>query len=425
MWAHQSKLPHFPLPPLSSTLQRFLGALEPVLSAEEHQAYSKAIESYASNEGIRIHAELERINAEAPNWIAGYWQTMSVPFRSNERHIKFILRFPPSRCLILSRYETLRCPLPVNVNPYLLVGADPSPVRERDPILKAAAHLEAIGRFAILIRTGQLKPDMMDPKTPMDMTQFDRILGSTRIPATGRDYVRTEKESRHAVVAVLGQFYSLPLLEFNGTTWSVRPQGQLAQELAALRAHAHSHAARPATLYPVGALTAEDRDRWALVRGPTKSPSSRRTSLFFFHLPPTTIAGELLHTERNRRSLDEIERGLILVCLDETVPAHPAARHAGALLGVEGNRWFDKSLQLIINADGSAAYNMEHTPIDGQTLFRFMVDTWNDVAAQPTPPPVTADLSKVRSPSKGDNGPSRQGLTPNRILPVKDSECLS
>jgi len=41
------------------------------------------------------------------------------------------------------------------------------------------------------------------------------------------------------------------------------------------------------------------------------------------------------------------------------------------------NRYYDK-LQLVVTADGQAAFNMEHTGYDGQVLARFILDTYND-----------------------------------------------
>lgn len=120
----------------------------------------------------------------------------------------FLLSFlDPSRTYIL-RYENLRCPLPINVNPYLLLGDDPNATRNKNQVaslslstpsrcvrleshlvvqvLKAASHIVAVGKFALALRAGDLEPDRLDKNTPLDMFQLTRILGTTRIPQQNR-----------------------------------------------------------------------------------------------------------------------------------------------------------------------------------------------------------------------------------------------
>lgn len=128
---------------LHNSLRFIPSALEPVVSAEQYSAYESAIEEFRTTSGPAIHAQLENLEKKATyNWMEGYWQSM---------------------------YEKLRCPLPINVSPYLVLGPDPNPVQDKSQvcshnslfhpllissqqILKAASHLAATARFVTKLR---------------------------------------------------------------------------------------------------------------------------------------------------------------------------------------------------------------------------------------------------------------------------------
>lgn len=86
--------------------------------------------------------------------------------------------------------------------------------------------------------------------------------------------------------------------------------------------------------------------------------------------------------------IDQIDRALFFVCLDNTTPPDAAAFAATALHGtydiVNGvqigtcmNRWYDK-LQIIVCENGVAGVNFEHSFVDGHTVLRFVSDVYTD-----------------------------------------------
>lgn len=42
------------------------------------------------------------------------------------------------------------------------------------------------------------------------------------------------------------------------------------------------------------------------------------------------------------------------------------------------NRWFDKTLQIIVCSNGSAGIVFEHSMVDGHTVLRFASDVYTD-----------------------------------------------
>lgn len=111
--------------------------------------------------------------------------------------------------------------------------------------------------------------------------------------------------------------------------------------------------------FPLGVLTTENRDTWAEVRE---------------HLVQT----------HNATALDTIDSALFLVSLDdkanysalgEIMPVNPIPIVQNMLHGDSNgliNRWFDKSLSLIVCKDGNAGVNFEHSWGDGMTWLEFL-----------------------------------------------------
>jgi len=106
--------------------------------------------------------------------------------------------------------------------------------------------------------------------------------------------------------------------------------------------------------YPIGLLTTEERDTWA------KFYSEFKT-----------------HDPINAKSLAILNSAMFLVCLDDATPAS-LEETARWMLHADGrNRWFDKSVQLIVCQNGKSGINMEHSGMDGHTVLRYATDIYN------------------------------------------------
>jgi carnitine O-acetyltransferase len=70
--------------------------------------------------------------------------------------------------------------------------------------------------------------------------------------------------------------------------------------------------------------------------------------------------------------MDTVETALLCVCLEDETPADPRAAGDQLLHGDSTNRWFDKSISLIVFPDGTAGYNGEHCRLDGTTVIAFL-----------------------------------------------------
>lgn len=82
----------------------------------------------------------------------------------------------------------------------------------------------------------------------------------------------------------------------------------------------------------------------------------------------------------NKASVDAITKSLFVVCLDQSIPVvNPSedfnmagiqVLHGGGSKQNSGNRWFDKTLQLIVNRNGINGINNEHSPCEGELFVR-------------------------------------------------------
>lgn len=80
----------------------------------------------------------------------------------------------------------------------------------------------------------------------------------------------------------------------------------------------------------------------------------------------------------NEASVDVITKSLFLVCLDQPISvtdpnddfnvAGSQLIHGGGSKQNSGNRWFNKTLQLIVNRNGINGINYEHSPAEGEFL---------------------------------------------------------
>jgi carnitine O-acetyltransferase len=101
---------------------------------------------------------------------------------------------------------------------------------------------------------------------------------------------------------------------------------------------------------PVGLLTAVHRDVWT---------GARR---------------HLLSDDNNKAQMAIIESSAFAICLDDHTPASQMEAAQNLLLCDGNNRWFDKTLQLIVFENGRAGFIGEHSLIDATVVSRILTD---------------------------------------------------
>jgi carnitine O-palmitoyltransferase 2 len=178
----------------------------------------------------------------------------------------------------------------------------------------------------------------------------------------GRDVLYTAPGSRHIVVLSGNLVYSLDVIAADGSPVA---QSDILFALNEIRSGAKCSS------LGVGSLTALSRDDWAKARP------------------------RLVETGDNKRLLERLESAVLALCLDEREVGESAATSAQVFLHGRHNRWYDKSLQLIVSSDGKAAVNFEHSWGDGVSVLRYANEICEDSFEN--------QVSKIHKDRKGNN----------------------
>eukprot|EP00698_Gefionella_okellyi_P003630 TRINITY_DN13402_c0_g1_i1.p1 TRINITY_DN13402_c0_g1~~TRINITY_DN13402_c0_g1_i1.p1 ORF type:complete len:603 (+),score=134.67 TRINITY_DN13402_c0_g1_i1:88-1809(+) len=317
MTKHQTSLPRLPIPSLDETCARYVQYVAPLLPAEKLERTRKAVEEFRTGAGIDLQRQLQVYNRGVTSYIADFWN---------------------------DAYLNPRDPVPINVNPYLLLQDEAG--AHYTQAGRAGTLLSATGEYTQKVRSRTLAPDM-EKTTAYDMSQHDILTSTARIPRVRRDVLTAPSNARHVAVFVRNRVYKLDILDNNG---AALPARQLTGKVQEILSAARAQSAGP----PIGVLTAEQRTRWSLLR-PLLDPKLLKT----------------------------IDDAIIVLCLDE--PQSTDIQHVvkQMLHSDCRNRWFDKTVQLIVSAEGKAAVNMEHSGPDGHTLLRYCIEL-QESAKNPT-----------------------------------------
>lgn len=359
----QPSLPRLPIPKLEQTCERYLAALQPLLIDEAFRKTTDTVMRFQNGVGKDLQTLLKEHDAKNKHtsYISEPWFDM---------------------------YLRDRVPLPINYNPLLVMKPDEKTAYNQ-PVVRVTNLVVSSLRFMRSLNGQMLEPEVfhMNPRKsdtdtfrnvlrlipssvstyvayafkafPLDMSQYEGLFAGTRIPEMGKDRISRSKNSRHIIVVKGGHFYAVDVLDADGNI-------ETPDVLLTRISHLYKNANRQPNEHPIGVLTAENRDIWASLR---------------HHLSDIG----------NDKALKQIDSALFCLCLDEvsTNKENPVPMVRNLLFGNAGNRWFDKSLSLIVGADGTAAVNFEHSWGDGVAVLRYFNEVYKDTTQNPHVHPDT------------------------------------
>ncbi|KAH8359409.1 hypothetical protein KR093_006523, partial [Drosophila rubida] len=357
-------LPKVPVPPLEQTMADYVLALEPITTAAQLERTKGIIKQFSAPQGLgpRLHQYLVDKREAEDNWAYYYW--------------------------LNDMYMNVRIPLPINSNPGMVFP--PRRFRTVHDVAHFAARLlDGIVAHKEMLDSGELpleRTASREKNQPLCMAQYYRLLGSCRRPGVERDsqYLTPREkpvdsdEDRHVVVICRNQMYCVVLQANDRGKLS---ESEIASQILYVLSDAPCLPGKPA---PIGLLTAEPRTRWAQDRE------------------------ALQLDERNQRNLELIETALLVLCLDEPLGANFNARgfsgatpsvhsagerdetnmahemiHGGGSEFNSGNRWFDKTMQLIICTDGSWGLCYEHSTSEGIAVVQLLEKIYKKIVEHP------------------------------------------
>jgi len=225
--------------------------------------------------------------------------------------------------------------------------------------VRAASVALAVMDFMVKASLGQLPQDR-ENGLPLCMLQYRGLSGSVRIPGADVDSMRADPLPSHCIVAWRGAFFPLPLLR----------EGRL-EDAAAVAERIGAILRWQGETTRIGALTAGERVPWAGLRD--------------------RIAAA------NRPQLDAIETAAFALCIDEDAPDTAAGR-AACWLMASANRWFDKTIQVIVSDSDFVGCNIEHASADGFLGARLAQHLLGFIARNPLPRPPAIDAGAGAEP---------------------------
>jgi carnitine O-acetyltransferase len=320
-FGNEDHLPRVPVPALADTCRRFLEWSAPLLTDEQRAATERAVEEFLApgSPAHDLQAELLRYDArpDVASWLDDFWAT---------------------------RYLGRRDRIALNANFFFLFHDS-----GEDQLTRAAGLVAAAVDYKVRLDDEQIPPATLRGR-PLSMVQNKFLFSETRVPGAVQDTVRAPYSSahpgpataRHVVVFHRATPFRLDVLGTDGRPYD---REDLAAALAAIVKTGQvtdDPSAAP------GHFTTMARADWAATR--------------------ETLA------ESNAAALEDVESALFCLCLEDTAPESTQEACDQLLHGDSGNRWFDKSVSLVVFADGTAGINVEHCHLDGTTILSF-VDT--------------------------------------------------
>jgi carnitine O-acetyltransferase len=211
---------------------------------------------------------------------------------------------------------------------------------------RAASLISGFAEIGQQVSNGTLEPEL-NGRGPAQLCSngYKFLFHSARVPGESKDALNCYNPAMYngeIFVSRKNQFFSLNITGLN--------TDEIEAELLKIVAMAGESAASN-----VGALTAASRDLWY---------SSR---------------AKLLADNTSAASLEKVERAMFGVCLDDLSPITPTEVGRNALNG-KCNRFFDKTLQLVVFENGKAVFLGEHAKSDGSPTARLCNDVLTKIA---------------------------------------------
>lgn len=304
LYASQSTIPHLPVPPLSSTLHKYLETLSPLLSQSEFSQSTSVVKAFAESDQANVlQQRLKNRAQQKDSWLSEWW---------NE-----------------TAYMGYRDRIIPNVSYFYIHKRGLGKGKSQED--RAAELVRATVEFKKLVDSELLEPEKVKGQ-PLCMASYRYLFNSARQPDSPSDFAKAYGPGNHHIVVLRNNRY------FKVDTYG-RGAKELAETFRKIKAIADRQPGPN-----IGVLTADNRDVWA----------SARKQLFSYS--PT-----------NKLTVETIDSAILLICLDShPAPTTDDSRawsfwaggHDNQKDGRGFNRWFDKH-EIIVDSEGESGFNGE------------------------------------------------------------------
>ncbi|RFU79325.1 polyketide synthase [Trichoderma arundinaceum] len=304
-------LPKYPLQTLEMTLDIFLDSVSHIGNAQELQHTREAISAFQSPDGLgqQLQARLAKLSGDQGE--------------NNEVVDMYVrnkwLRGRDWRPRLRNFFATL-----------------PGQDTARQPQADQAATLAlAAYKYKLALDEGTIKQDYYNEQA-LDMATVYWLFSSNRTPALGCDVYDRFPDSDYIVAMKRGHAYKIPLKSHSGQALEYEKLKSVFQTISR-----HT----PDETNWASILTTANRDEWARTRD-------------------EIMAG----SQDGHNFIKTVEQSLFIIYLEDSAPETANDRADIFLLDDNSNRWLDKTLSLVVCANGVSAIWGEHTMVDGTTF---------------------------------------------------------
>eukprot|EP01061_Rhynchopus_euleeides_P046471 TRINITY_DN8835_c0_g1_i1.p2 TRINITY_DN8835_c0_g1~~TRINITY_DN8835_c0_g1_i1.p2 ORF type:complete len:821 (+),score=385.82 TRINITY_DN8835_c0_g1_i1:45-2507(+) len=319
LYAFQSALPSLKAPPVESTVKDYLNSMEPLCKPEEFQTLQKDATAFLAGPARTLQSYLWMKSLITRNYVTDWW-------------VKFV-------------YLRGRTPLFINSNFYGIGDGPKDLMPSQKQLPRAACWVYYWLLARQLVDRERLPPLCINGMVPLCMDQYRSAFNSVRVPGLECDRLQVYDmdESRHIVVQYKGHYYSL--VPYSQGSGRLLAPVEIQRQLEGI-VNAHDESERDDTPDKrIAALTTLDRTKWASIR-----------------------ENYLLDGKHNRNTLDQIERAMFLVSLDDEEPEGLTDISRDLFLADGARRWCDKSFTAVIFKNGRVGIHTEHTWADAPVI---------------------------------------------------------
>ena len=310
-FSYHNELPSLPIPQLSGTESKLLDWIEPLVSEEQFQKTTKVIKRFFEDNGEaqKLQEKLyEWDKSIEGSWLKPFWDTSYLKYRDS---------------------------LPTGMHFNILLDSNKYGNRYTTSEL-AGKISRLVTELYHSIIDGTVEPVIIND-IPLDMNQYKKFFRSVRIPKLGIDEYKVaefDKKNNHVVILYKKNIYKVNVTNDEGAIYQSK---EITSAIEKTIKEEDSEGVN------IGIFTTAKRDEAA------------------------EVYEQLIVSKVNAESLQTIADSLVVISVDEESNSSEEAIENLMLNGK--NKYFDKTIQVVITKNGELGYSIEHSAVDGTTIF--------------------------------------------------------
>lgn len=303
-------LPKLPVPSLNSTKAKLIEWILPLVDKQQLQKTLTVTNEFFKENGIaeKLQSKLNEWDQnQEGSWLTPFWE---------------------------ESYLTHRESLPISMNFNVLLKEDLSKVGQS--MIKTAGEVSYLIAQLYHKVIDQQEDKCVKEKFLPDMSQLNKLFRSVRVPKLNSDsfYVADfNKQNNHVVLLYKNNVYKVPVTNNEGVIYH---SDSISDAIEAVVSNEVAEGVN------VSIFTTAKRDEAA------------------------KVYTKLSKSSENIATLQAIADALVVLSIDEESDNQEMAIRNLMLNG--NNKYFDKTMQIIITKNGSLGFNMEHSAIDGTSV---------------------------------------------------------